>query len=269
MGVAFRVVVAFLTLSGLLVNAQEKSFGQIAAEEERRRQVITKPAKVYTTDDLPPAEVRLGGICTSETKYDPASGNTTRTEKCPDGITTEYGSNARTGSKWVNRYFPDGRSEGIDACGRSWTYDPKTTLYVSDAGEVRIGLGEFRRRLASPAACPNRHTGTVTSDTTIRPLCGPETAHTDTAGNRYTRQPCQDGTLTESGMNPKTGTSWQSTIWPDGSQKGNNSCGVSWSYDAASDRYTTSIGENGMGRNIFLANLERINRCEVYQLRSP
>jgi len=86
---------------------------------------------------------------------------------------------------------------------------------------------------------------------------------TDASGNRYVSQLCLDGSIQEAGTNPRTGSIWQSTIFPDGSRSGSNNCGVSWSYSAVTDRYETSLGEKGMGRNVFLANFERINHCEA------
>ena len=81
-------------------------------------------------------------------------------------------------------------------------------------------------------------------------------------------QRCLDGSVRESGTDSRNGTTreWHTTIRPDGSQSGHNGCGVSWNYDAKTDRYETSLGEQGMGRNVFLANLERMKRCDVYAL---
>jgi hypothetical protein len=81
------------------------------------------------------------------------------------------------------------------------------------------------------------------------------------SGNRYVEYGCGGGIVRESGTDLATGTLWQNTILADGSLSGSNSCGVSWKYDARTDRYETSLGETGMGRTVFLANLERIRRC--------
>ena len=227
-----------LALNGPSLFGQEKSFADIAQEETQRRQGVTQPAKVYTNDSLSTngvSPLNTAASCKQSAKYDSRSGHSYRIEHCDDGTTTEYGSNLRTGTKWINKRFPDGHSDGIDACGRRWKSDPATTVYVNDEGEFRIGEGEFRMRLSASAYCKTT------------PAAAPSAKRSDSA----------DGTIQEYGAN------WQNTIFPDGSEQGSNSCGVRWSYDARTDRYETSLGENGQGKNVFRANFSRISRWSL------
>lgn len=110
----------------------------------------------------------------------------------------------------------------------------------------------------SPAAPP-------ASSASTEPFCT-ETSRTDISGNRVVVQRCQDGTVHESGTDLRNGTArqWRTTVHADRSQSGENGCGGSWRYDAKTDRYETSFGEKGIGRNVFLANLERFKKCDVY-----
>ena len=231
-------VLILLTLNGPSLFGQEKSFAEIAQEEAQRRQRVTQPSKVYTNDSLSSggvARLNTATSCKQSTKYDSRSGHSYRFEHCDDGAMTEYGSNLRTGTKWINKRFPDGHSEGIDACGRQWKYDRATTAYINEDGQFKIDEGEFRIRLSGSADCKTT------------PAAAPFAKRSDPAS-----------TIQEYGAN------WQNTIFPDGSEQGGNFCGVRWNYDARTDRYETSLGEKGQGKNIFRANFNRISRCELY-----
>jgi hypothetical protein len=255
------LVLILLTLNGPSLFGQEKSFADIAQEEEQRRQGVTQPAKVYTNESLSTGGVsplNTTASCKQSTKYDSRSGHSYRIEHCDDGTTTEYGSNLRTGTKWINKRFPDGHNEGIDACGRHWKYDPATTVYVNDDGEFRIGEGEFRMRLSASADCKTTPAAAPSAERSDSWGCGPEGQTAARSGSGTAIQRCSDGTIRE------YGDAWQNTILPDGSQYGSNSCGVRWNYDARTDRYETSLGEKGQGKNVFRGNLSRISRCELY-----
>ncbi len=260
-----RIVIAALVVWTASVAAQQPSFGEIAREAEKRRETAERPSKTYTNDDLKPVEGRLPA-CQSEHKYDATSGNAYLIERCPDGTTRVQGSHARTDAKWTHITRPDGSQSATDKCGDKWTFDAQTKTYRSESGEVRQGEDAFRERLESPAPCAGQSPAPPAARASDQSFCT-ETSRTDSSEIRYVVQRCLDGTVRESATNPRTGATWQSTTTPDGSQTGNNSCGVSWSYNASSDRYETSLGEKGMGRNVFLAHLARINRCEVYRLQ--
>ncbi len=266
MMVSFRVVlvIAALGICGMSAGAQDKSFGDLAREEEARRQSAAKPSKVYTNDDLVKGTPSAG--CQSERKYDSTSGDTHSIERCAEGITRVRGSNTRTGATWSQIIYADGSQSGTDRCGSRWTYNVKTKRYVNENGETLEGDDTFRARLETPMRCAARPVPARPPDSTSnQPFCT-DTSRTDTSGNSYVRQRCLDGTVRESGTDLRNGTirEWHNTTHADGSQSGENGCGVSWTYDAKTDRFETSIGENGMGRNVFLANLERIKKCDVY-----
>jgi len=268
MNVTYRVLVALLALSSVSAAAQQKSFADIAREEEQRRQGIKEPSKVYTNDDLSPAGrpsigSGLASSCASETKDDPESGNRYVSEHCADGTTRIQGSNARINATWSQMIYPDGSQAGIDKCGNRWTYSSRTTEYRNENGQIRKGDVDFRAQLESPAPCDagsKRATASATAGTTAQPFCGPESSRSDGSGNRVVIQTCLDS-VRESGTT-SMGTTWQNTILPDGSQYGSNSCGVQWKYDGRTTRYETSLGERGLGERIFRANVERINRCK-------
>jgi hypothetical protein len=159
------ICLAVLVLTGTSAIAQQPSLSDIAKQEEQRRQSVTEPSKVYTDADLRPvvADVAPSGgassassTCQSENRPADKFGNSYVIQHCSDGTTNELGSNSRTGSKWLNKYWPDGSSAGIDSCGNRWTYDAKTTVYANDNGEMRVGEGEFRRRLEEPTSCKTK-----------------------------------------------------------------------------------------------------------------
>jgi len=249
--VSFRValVIAVLGICGMSASAQDKP---------------AEPSKLYTNDDLVKRSPSAG--CQSERKYDSTSGDTHFIERCPDGMTRVRGSNTRTGATWNQTIHADGSQSGTDRCGYRWTYDVQTKRYANENGETRVGEEAFRARLEAPMTCAAKPVAARPPDSTSnQPFCT-DTSRTDTAGNSYARQRCLDGTVRESGTDLRNGTirEWRNTIHPDGSQSGENGCGVSWKYDAKTDRFETSIGENGMGKNVFLANLERMKKCDVY-----
>ena len=268
MMVPFRIVLAMaaLALCGMSARAQDKSLADIAREVETRRQSAAKPAKLYTNDDL--VQRSASADCRSEQKYDSSSGSTYLIERCLGGVTRVHGSNAGTGAKWSQTVHADGSQSGTDNCGYRWTYNAQTQRAVNERGEIREGEAAFRERLESPAPCAARPVAAqAVAVTSKQPFCT-DTSRTDTSGNSYLRQRCLDGTLRESGTDLRNGTTrdWYNTIHADGSQSGQNGCGVWWKYDARTDRYETSIGEQGLGRSVFLANLERFKKCDVYAL---
>jgi hypothetical protein len=266
-----RILIAALVVCDVSVSAEQTSFGDLAREAEKRKETAERPSKTYTNDDLRPVERspsagRSSAGCQSEHKYDPTSGDTYLIARCSDGTTRVQGSNTRTGAEWSQTIHADRSQSGTDKCGYRWTYDAQTKSYKNENGETRQGEVAFRERLESPMPCaaksaPERPAGANSN----QPFCV-ETSRTDTSGNRYLMQRCLDGRVRESGTDSRNGTTrqWHTTIHPDGSQSGENGCGVSWNYDAKTDRYETSLGEQGMGRNVFLGNLERLKRCDVY-----
>lgn len=260
-----RILVAALVVLDVSVAAAQTSLGDAAREAEKRKETAERPSKTYTNDDLRPAN------CQSEQKYDSTSGDTYVTARCSDGTTRVQGSNARTGAEWSQIIRADGSQSGTDRCGNRWTYDAQTKSYKNENGETRQGESAFRERLESPLTCgakpaPER----PASANANQPFCE-ETSRTDTSGNRILVQRCLDGSVRESGTDSRNGTirQWHTTVLSDGSQGGENGCGVSWNYDAKTDRYETSLGERGMGRNVFLANLERLKKCDVYPIQYP
>jgi hypothetical protein len=271
--VPFRMVlvVAALGLCGMSAGAQDKSLGELAREEEARQKSVAQPSKTYTNDDLRPVESgpsadRPSAGCQSEHKYDPASGDTYLIARCADKTTRMTGSNTRTGATWSQTIHADGSQSGTDRCGYQWMYNGQTKTYVNDNGDTREGEAAFRERLESTTPCAARSVSArPASAASNQPFCT-DTSRTDASGNQYVTRRCLDGSIRESGTDLRNGTSreWHNTIHPDGSQSGDNGCGVSWSYDAKAERYETSLGENGMGRGVFLANLERLKKCDVY-----
>ncbi len=278
MNAFLRILIAALVVCHVSVSAEQTSLGDAAREAAKRKETAKEtaeqPSKTYTNDDLRPQESspsagRSRAGCQSEHKYEPTSGDTSLIERCSDGTTRVRGSNTRTGAEWSQTIHADGSQFGTDKCGARWTYDAQTKSYKNENGETRQGEGAFRERLESAMPCaarsaPERPAGANSSQS----FCT-ETSRTDTSGDRYVSQRCVGGIVRESGTDSRTGATWQSTILPDGSLSGGSSCGVSWNYDAKTDRYETSLGEQGIGRNVFLANLERIKRCTGYPLGYP
>lgn len=257
-----RILIAALVACNVSASAEQTSLGDVAREAEKRKETTAQPSKTYTNDDLRPAEPGPSAACQpAEHKYDPASGNTYLTARCSDGTSHVQGSNARTGAAWSLTIHANGSQSGTDRCGSRWTYDAETKSYKNDDGDTRQGEAAFRERLESPAPCAAQSAPARAAGANANQSPCTETSGTDSSGNRYVVQSCPGGITRESGMDSWTGTLWQNTILPDGSLSGSNSCGVSWNYDAKTDRYETSLGEKGMGRNVFLANLERIRRC--------
>jgi hypothetical protein len=121
-------------------------------------------------------------------------------------------------------------------------YDAKTQSYKNANGETRQGEGAFRERLESAMTCAakpapeQRAVGNAN-----QPFCV-DTSRTDTSGDHYVTQRCLDGSVRESGTGTRNLAIWQwrTTTHADGSHSG------------------------GMGRNVFLANLERLKKCDVY-----
>jgi hypothetical protein len=257
-----RILIAALVVCHVPLSAAQTSLGDVAREAEKRKDTPAQPSKTYTNDDLRKAEPGPATGCQSaEHKYDPASGKTYLSARCSDGSTRIQGSNTRTGASWRLTINADGSQSGTDTCGSRWTYDAQTKIAKNDNEETRQGEAAFRERLESSASCaapspPERSAGAGASQSGCT-----ESARTDTSGNRYVVFSCGGGLVRESGTDLRTGTLWQNTILPDGSLNGSNSCGTSWKYDAKTDRYETSLGEKGMGRAVFLANLERIRMC--------
>lgn len=268
-----RILIAALVVCHVSVSAEQTSLGEAAREAEKRKETTDQPSKTYTNDDLRPNESspstgRSPAGCQSEHKYDSTSGDTSLIERCADGTTRVRGSNTRTGTEWSQTIHADGSQSGTDRCGDRWTYDAQTKSYKNATGDTRQGESAFRERLESPTPCAAKSAPDRPAANSNQPACT-ETSRTDTSGDRYVSQRCLGGSVRESGTDSRTGATWQSTILPDGSLSGSNSCGVSWSYDAKTDRYETSLGEQGLGRNVFLANLERIRRCTGYPLGYP
>ena len=271
MNECLRLSIAALVVCGVSVSAEQTSLGDLAREAEKSKDTKEQPSKIYTNDDLRPADPnpsagRSSAGCQSEHKYDPASGDTYVTARCADGTTRVQGSNTRTGAHWIQIIHADGSQSGTDRCGYRWVYDAKTQSYKNANGETRQGEGAFRERLESPTTCaaqssPEQRTGVNANQA----FCV-DTSRTDTSGDHYVTQRCLDGSVRESGTGSRNGAVWQwrTTTHSDGSQSGENGCGVSWNYDAKADRYETTLGERGMGRNVFLANLERLKKCDVY-----
>jgi hypothetical protein len=265
----FRILIAALVVCDVSVSAEQTSLGDLGREAQKRKQTAERPSKIYTNDDLAPRRSAGSSAgCRSEHKYDPRSGDTYLITLCSDGTARLQGSNTRTGAEWSQTIHGDGSQSGTDKCGYRWTYDAQTKTYRNENGETRQGERAFRERLESSVACvaesaPERPAGVNVN----QPFCV-ETSRTDTSDNRYLVQRCLDGSVHESGTVSRNGTmsEWRTAIHPDGSQSGQNGCGVSWSYDARTDRYETSLGEKGMGKNVFLANLERMKKCDVYPL---
>lgn len=268
-----RILVAALVVCAVSVSAEQTSFGDLAREAEKRKEAAEQPSKTYTNDDLRPVEPspsagRSSAGCQPEHKYDPTSGDTSLIERCSDGTTRVQGSNTRTGAEWRQTIQANGSQSGTDRCGNRWTYDAQAKSYRNENGETRQGEGAFREWLESPMPCAAKSAPAPSAGANPnQPFCV-ETSRTDASGNRYLMQRCLDGRVHESGTETRNGATWQwhTTIHPDGSQSGTNGCGVSWKFDAKTDRYETSLGEQGIGRNVFLANLERIKKCEVYPL---
>ncbi len=262
MNQSLRILIAALVVCHVSVSAAQTPLGDVAREAEKSKGKTEQPSKTYTNDDLRPAERGPSAGCQpAEHKYDAASGNTYLSARCADGTTRVQGSNSRTGAAWSLTINADGSQSGTDRCGSQWTYDAQTQTYKNDKGDTQQGEAAFRERLESPAPCaapsaPARPAGANANQSSCT-----ETSGTDTSGNPYVVQRCPGGITRESGTDTRTGTMWQNTITPDGSLSGSNSCGTSWKYDAKTDRYETSLGEKGMGRTVFLANIERIRRC--------
>jgi hypothetical protein len=271
MNQCLRILLAALVVCGLSVSAEQTSFGDLAREAEKRKEAAERPSKTYTNDDLRPVEPsastgRPSAGCQSEHKYDATSGDTYLIARCSDGTTRVQGSNTRTSTEWTQVIQANGSQSGTDKCGYRWTYDAQTKRYTNDNGDTRQGESAFRERLESPMPCAVKSASPPRAGANSnQPFCV-ETSRTDTPGNHYMMQRCLDGSVRESGTDARNGTTrqWDTTIQPDGSQSGKNGCGVSWNYDAKTERYETSLGEQGMGRNVFLANLERLKRCDVY-----
>jgi hypothetical protein len=266
-----RILIAALVVCDVSVSAEQTSLGDLAREAEKRKETAERPSKTYTNDDLRPVEPgraagRSSAGCQSEHKYDPTSGDTYLIARCSDGTTRVQGSNTRTGAEWSQTIHADRSQSGTDKCGSRWTYDAQTKTYKNENGETRQGEDAFRERLESPMPCATKSTPEPPAGANSNQSSCVETSRTDTSGNRYLMQRCLDGSVRESGTDSRNGTTreWHTTILPDGSQSGHNGCGVSWNYDAKTDRFETSLGEQGMGRNVFLANLERLKRCDVY-----
>jgi hypothetical protein len=268
MNECLRILIAALVVWNVPVSAEQTSLGDIAREAEKRKQAAERPSKTYTNDDLEPrpSAGRSSAGCQSEHKYDPTSGDTYLIARCSDGTMRVQGSNTRTGTEWTQTIHADGSQSGTDKCGYRWMYDAQAKSYRNENGETRQGESAFRERLVSAMPCaaksaPER----VAVANSTQPFCE-ETSRTDMSGNRYLVQRCLDGSVHESGTVSRNETlsEWRTTIHSDGSHSGQNGCGVSWNYDAKTDRYETSLGEKGMGRNVFLANLERFRKCDVY-----
>jgi hypothetical protein len=256
-----RTLIAALVVCHASVSAGQTSLGD-AAREAAKGKPAERPSKTYTNDDLQPAEPGPSTGCPSaQHRYDATSGSTYLTARCSDGSTRVQGSNARTGAAWSLIIQADGSQSGTDRCGSRWTYDAQTKSARSDSGETRQGEAAFRERLESAVPCAAQSAPARSASADGSQSGCTETSRTDTSGNRILVHSCLGGIVRESGTDSLTGTMWLNTLLPDGSLSGSNSCGTSWNYDARTDRYETSLGEKGMGKAVFLANLERIRRC--------
>jgi hypothetical protein len=92
--------------------------------------------------------------------------------------------------------------------------------------------------------------------------CQSEEKQPDTSGNHFVVQRCSDRTNIW-GSNLRTGSKWQWSVFPDGSEVGIDSCGVRWTYDAKTTVYKNSNGEIRFGEGDSRVRLEAATRCEV------
>lgn len=67
-------------------------------------------------------------------------------------------------------------------------------------------------------------------------------------GNRYTTSTDVYGNTQVQGRNVYTGSTWRNTIESDGDQRGIDSNGNSWRYDAQSGFYSNSNGKTCFGK---------------------
>jgi hypothetical protein len=192
-----RLLVTLLALSPVSAAGQQESLGDIAREEERRRHAIGERSKVYTNDDLPPAErpsddgrakttssqtlypdgsqagIDRGAdsrpatapatvrttepFCGPERTRMDISGNRFVLQTCADRSIRESGTTAR-GTIWQNTIMPDGSQYGSNNCGVEWKYDGRSTRYETSQGERGFGERIFRANMERVNRCTTAST---------------------------------------------------------------------------------------------------------------
>ena len=91
------------------------------------------------------------GPCVKDTYKNLVTGDTTTTERCPDGTVKIQGWNRSL--TWQETYLGDGSSFGIDACGVQWSYNAKTRLYADNRGVERFGYVPSRINQTERTRC--------------------------------------------------------------------------------------------------------------------
>jgi hypothetical protein len=187
-----RLLVALLALTPVSAAGQQESLGDVAREEERRRHAITERSKVYTNDDLPPAERPSGDgrakvtssqtispdgsqavdsrpatapatartaepFCGPERTRTDISGNRFVLQTCVDRSVRESGTTA-VGTTWQNTIMPDGSQYGSNNCGVEWKYDGRSTRYETSQGERGFGERIFRANMERVNRCTTAST---------------------------------------------------------------------------------------------------------------
>lgn len=69
-------------------------------------------------------------------------------------------------------------------------------------------------------------------------------------GNYYRTTPNPEGGATVRGNNLNTGSTWQTTIQPDGRERGTDSRGNTWNYNPANGSYSNSDGRQCFGKGM-------------------
>ena len=193
-----RLLVALLALSPISAAGQQESLGDIAREEEQRRQAISERSKVYTNDDLPPAErpsaegrakatssqtihpdgSQAGidrGADSKPATAPPATARTAEPFCGPERTRTDISGNrfvlqtcvdrsiresgtTAVGTTWQNTILPDGSQYGSNNCGVEWKYDGRSTRYETSQGERGFGERIFRANMERVNRCTTAST---------------------------------------------------------------------------------------------------------------
>jgi hypothetical protein len=144
---------------------------------------------------------------------------------------------------------------------RRTTVTERSKVYTNADLERFERVSDSRSRSAESV----RTTPTVPGEPQFGPRlsCQSEETHDEKSGDHFLVNRCSDNTTNVQASNVRTGSRWQWTVFPDGSETGIDSCGVAWTYNAKTTVYRNANGEVRFGEGAFRFRVASPTRCQA------